>query len=359
MKKIVKSLSIITAVAAIVIGGTVAYFSDTETSVGNTFTAGTIDIDIDGENPWTSNYNIGDLKPGEVGYINFRINNVGENPVDVSKRLYGFSSTDITDDSNVTGYDCSQLDSNWNYTASSEPECVKENGSQVNNVESQILYDLSVEVYNGTDPDPIFWQAIYEAEASETLDAIYDDGNNSVALGMIPVGGHMLVTQSYHFDYNAGNEYQGDGMMFNMEIYGKQLTGADGYASVDLENKSGAPDWDVILGDGIEGTLNYKTQGPEFDFRFTGKVRTAGEYHLLYVGPSNDYPCTDSVVLGTSNFTTTTPSTITGQVKTGTITNGKIWLIPTSSYSGSVMGSWPEADILFETGLIWYNETGL
>jgi predicted ribosomally synthesized peptide with SipW-like signal peptide len=46
-KKILVSLSVIAAVAAIAIGGTVAYFSDTETSTGNTFTAGSIDLKVD------------------------------------------------------------------------------------------------------------------------------------------------------------------------------------------------------------------------------------------------------------------------------------------------------------------------
>ena len=49
MKKIIISLSIIAAAAAIVIGGTIAYFSDTETSTGNTFTAGAIDLMVDSE----------------------------------------------------------------------------------------------------------------------------------------------------------------------------------------------------------------------------------------------------------------------------------------------------------------------
>jgi len=47
MKKIILSLSIIGVVSAIVIGATVAYFSDTEVSEGNTFTAGSIDLKID------------------------------------------------------------------------------------------------------------------------------------------------------------------------------------------------------------------------------------------------------------------------------------------------------------------------
>jgi len=49
MKKIILSLAIVAAVGAIVVGGTIAYFSDTETSTGNTFTAGAIDLKVDSE----------------------------------------------------------------------------------------------------------------------------------------------------------------------------------------------------------------------------------------------------------------------------------------------------------------------
>lgn len=47
MKKIIISLVIIVAVAAVGIGATVALFSDTETSAGNIFTAGSIDLKVD------------------------------------------------------------------------------------------------------------------------------------------------------------------------------------------------------------------------------------------------------------------------------------------------------------------------
>lgn len=43
------SLSVIGAVAAAVVGGTGAFFSDSETSTGNTFTAGAIDLKVDSE----------------------------------------------------------------------------------------------------------------------------------------------------------------------------------------------------------------------------------------------------------------------------------------------------------------------
>jgi predicted ribosomally synthesized peptide with SipW-like signal peptide len=49
MKKIIFSLSIVAVVAAVAVGATTAFFSDTETSTGNTFTAGSIDLKVDSE----------------------------------------------------------------------------------------------------------------------------------------------------------------------------------------------------------------------------------------------------------------------------------------------------------------------
>ncbi|MCH8741870.1 hypothetical protein IH779_03130, partial [Patescibacteria group bacterium] len=43
MKKILISISIIGIAAAVAVGGTIAFFNDTETSTGNIFVAGTID----------------------------------------------------------------------------------------------------------------------------------------------------------------------------------------------------------------------------------------------------------------------------------------------------------------------------
>ena len=47
MKKILLSLSMIAVVGVVVLGATGAFFSDTETSTGNTFTAGAIDLKVD------------------------------------------------------------------------------------------------------------------------------------------------------------------------------------------------------------------------------------------------------------------------------------------------------------------------
>jgi len=53
MKKIILSLAIVGIVGAVAIGGTIAYFSDTATVSGNTFTSGTLNLQID-SNPLPS-----------------------------------------------------------------------------------------------------------------------------------------------------------------------------------------------------------------------------------------------------------------------------------------------------------------
>jgi len=93
-KKIIISLGIIGLAAAIAIGATTAFFSDTETSTGNLFTAGGIDLKIDNESyyngvrsegtSWELSdldgelfFNFIDLKPGDWGEdtVSLHVNN--------------------------------------------------------------------------------------------------------------------------------------------------------------------------------------------------------------------------------------------------------------------------------------------
>lgn len=71
-KRILISLSVIGIVAGIAVGGTIAYFSDIETSSGNSFIAGKLDliVDIDGvpKNPLNEPiFSYVDMKPGDSG----------------------------------------------------------------------------------------------------------------------------------------------------------------------------------------------------------------------------------------------------------------------------------------------------
>lgn len=59
MKKILLSLATLAFVGAVIVGGTIAIFSDTEVSTGNTFTAGAIDLTVDNESYYNGVFNEG------------------------------------------------------------------------------------------------------------------------------------------------------------------------------------------------------------------------------------------------------------------------------------------------------------
>jgi len=64
-KKIIIGLSSIALVAIVVIGGTFAYFSDTEKSENNTFAAGTMDLDINGGDTAITTMTLTNKAPGD------------------------------------------------------------------------------------------------------------------------------------------------------------------------------------------------------------------------------------------------------------------------------------------------------
>ena len=115
-KKILVSLALI-GVAVAAIGGTSAFFSDKETSTGNTFVAGSIDLKV-GDETWSVNgpidnrtkelknwdptdltnqkfFDFSDLKPGDNGADGIKIK-VGTNPAWVCAKI------NVTEDEDVT-----------------------------------------------------------------------------------------------------------------------------------------------------------------------------------------------------------------------------------------------------------------
>ena len=345
MKKILGLTIAIVLVIGLVAGGTWALFSDTETSGQNVFEAGTIDIAIDGQNPWTGSFTIDDMKPCETGYITFVIQNVGTNPVVVWKHLI------------VDSYDGGLL---------SEPEAVAQGGvfpdpgTEKCDIGTVIEYDLSVlvNVSGSNMGDPAgsgWWQLIYDKDI-----LISDVACNDILLGMIPVGGTMEVTQSYHMEADTGNWAQGDIMNFTIEIYGEQQKG-----SLTLENKSGDPDWKILLGDGIGATLSYNTMGPTFDYTLsaTGLANNTS-YSLIYYAdpwPGSNGCLIDTMMSDGSGAISTSGSVELNMDLPGAADNNfphgaKVWLVLSSDYSGG-MTAWNPGSYLFDIALMTYNDT--
>jgi len=359
MKKIAISLGIIGVVAAIVIGATTAFFSDTETSIGNTFTAGVIDISVNGDNPWTKTFALNDMKPSQTDYINFTIENKGSgaNPVNVWKKI-----TVTKEETGVVSEpECTDQEGTW-----TSGQCTwKSEHPDNNNISSVIEYDLSVEVYNAAE-NKIWWQTIYNKDVT-----VAGINGQSIFLGMVPADGFMKVTQSYHMKgQETGNWAQGDIMTFGIEVKGEQLTG-----SLVLENKSGEPDWQIKGGDNMKGNLAYNVKGPKFDYTFSASgLKASTDYRLIYYADPWDGDNPGALI---ASFMTDESGNIvatTGSVDLGMDlpkspdanypAGAKIWLVTANDYNGGSasvgpMTAWNLADYLFETALITYDDTDL
>ena len=361
------SIMIIGIATAFLGAGTFSYFTDTEISTGNTFTAGTIDIAIDGQNPWTGSFTFDDIKPCRVEYITFTISNVGNNPVNVFKEI-----KDVACTGGVAEYS----------SASSEPEYTECGGEfnvngnptgngyvEVCNIDTAIIYDMTVEVYDTS--GRLWWQVIYDEDSNMMVSDISQLGK--MQLGMIPVGGYMVVTQSYHMKADTTNWAQGDTMTFDIEIYGEQLNGAvlKGAQLVPKDEEGGewVIDW-TSYGAGIKGHLEYNVKGSTFDYDFEGTAPLANtEYCLIYYadpwagnnpGALIDYGTTDTngdiELTGSIDLGMDLPAT--GDANPG----AKIWLVTSSDYNGGAkstgpMTSWNPDNYLFELGYIQYDDT--
>jgi len=75
--KILGSFVMIVLMSFALGAGTIAYFSDTETSNGNTFTAGTLDLTLDGGNVNVVKWTVNNFAPGGQPIRTFALQNVG------------------------------------------------------------------------------------------------------------------------------------------------------------------------------------------------------------------------------------------------------------------------------------------
>lgn len=352
MKKIIFSLSVIVFVIALAAGGTRALFFDTEVSENNTFLTGTIDIDVDDENPWTGEIQVGDIKPGESRDYEWTINNAGTYPANIWLAF-----------ENLTAHTGAQ----------SEPECVAENGiwdednqsctgmtNEDNRIDEVLDYSLRVEVYAGNPAKNIFNQILYAA--NYTLGEVAEQ---DMILGMIPVGGYMKVFQIFEFQYGAGNEYQGDYILFDTKIAAEQLRG-----QLVLENKDKANNYIIQHDDGYQAILNFTPKAPEFSYNLVGKVPAANRaYSLIYY--SDPYDAYRGLLIGEAMSDAGGNIAMSGSADIASLPlsddaiypyGAKIQLVPTNSYAISggriKITQWGYWNLfLTETALVYYEKT--
>ena len=399
------SLAMIAAVGALAVGATTSFFSDTETSVGNTFTAGTIDISVDEENPWASSWSNFLDKPCQVSYMTFVIENVGENPANIWKKL-----TNVKNGPGDTSY-CG---------ASSEPEYTEGGGifedgtcvdgdnneyTERDNLSAFMVYDMAIckipvnraeidscpfIINNTTNPEENkkpdlektdvdgnrLWTVLIDENDQVRIDNVVDTW---VKLnGKLAPGEKLVVSQSYHLmawddsgEAMITNWAQGDVMNFDVQLEARQLTAPapgvseDNTSIAKLTQKDTSGDVWTALSDGAKGTLTYKVEGATFDYSFTATGLTDNaDYSLIYYG--DPYPGNHPGAL-IANYTAdssgeindVTGSTVLGidlpEIPDANYGVGaKVWLVLAADYDevNKKMSGWNPSQYLVDDGTL-------
>jgi hypothetical protein len=209
-KKIAVGILAIAVIAIFMGNGIFAYFSDTESLAGNTFTAGRLDLTVEAENPWaTAPIDVGPLAPGEsITPVAIDLENVGNIDGDLYIRLTGVSTS-----TGVTIYPDTSTG-----PVSSEPEYLAEGAtwdgaswetgsfSAIDNIDTVITLDCD---YDGIDITNINGMSITTAVSNGWQ--LIDNDFGDVASGTVNFGAIL--------DSSAGNEYQGDVISFTIEFY--------------------------------------------------------------------------------------------------------------------------------------------
>lgn len=190
MRKVLLSVLSIGFLAAVIATGTLAYFYDIEISDNNPIMAGTIDISVGGENPWTTTVVVtDDAKPCLDFYLTKTVCNNGTNPTYVYFRLDNISESN---------------------GVQTEPELDADPSGEVNDLSNVTHFDLAV--------DDTVLVPMGTATVREVGGMWYQ-----ITEEPLEPGECVDVELSFHMMSDAGNEYQGDVMTFDIVFKAFQI----------------------------------------------------------------------------------------------------------------------------------------
>lgn len=219
MKKIMMSLLTIALVGAVITGGVMAWFSDTETSTTNTFTSGTLNIKVNNSDPGLFTFDLGtisNIAPGDMtGTATIKVENIGN--LDAAT----FGRFVLTDDEGLA--------------------------LKLKFYEYQVLYFMSdgttaVARWNPDDPyygtainmdywvkDGVMHSGVVRAGGKDNLRE-WVDGNGALDIpgaswdmeGLKP-GSHYVLSFQFQMDPGAGNWYQGKSVTLGYEVWATQI----------------------------------------------------------------------------------------------------------------------------------------
>jgi len=216
MKKLLFTLLALAALVGLLGAGTLAYFSDTETSSANTFAAGTLNMVLSGGTQnnesvigtWVSPAN---WAPGQSVYATLHFTNKGS--IDAHHIYFRFF-----DRANNGAGDSSNLMSKIIVEELKERFNSVTTGNQAANIDAQVgNHDGVLTLKEFTDFN-------YNNIAYYTVD---DQSGDGVVLGAGDKGDYDLILK-LTFDSSAGNEYQGDTCQFSLEVKATQDSPTEG-----------------------------------------------------------------------------------------------------------------------------------
>jgi len=252
--------------------GSWAVFNDTETVPG-TVGAGALDLDF-GVGSAVS-VEIGDLKPSEWHYAGpFILHNAGGNPGALDLHFMDVVDSEV---------------GMW------EPECEAEDGTWDGTCSGALgIYDIS----NWIDVDYVILDP-GETECPDSggtvVGKLGDIESQVIDLNTEIGTDDVYICLSFHLQRETGNEYQGDKSTFNVEFTLHQLLQPAGATTVRLEDKTGDPDWDPILGNDLYGSVTYWVDGVgDLHLLVRAHGLTPDTYHQLTLnGSVGDPPACD------------------------------------------------------------------
>ncbi len=171
--KIIVSLVVMAAVAAVAGGATVAYFTDTESSTVNTFAAGTLNLGLDnapGVNPTgseTATWVANTWAPGGTKDATLYVNNAGTLGASTTKISFDYVLTDVATPASVDA-GTTVLDNMIKATV------VKWNGVDVASLEGKTLAQLKAAGI--TDLGALAANTEHGLQITWTLDTAADNG---------------------------------------------------------------------------------------------------------------------------------------------------------------------------------------
>lgn len=358
MRKILFSLLAIGAVGAIVTGGTIAYLSDSESSHGNTYSLGTVEISVNQELHWSHSLVWENFEPGDSTELTLLIKNEGVNPVKIWQILKCFTA----DENGVA-----EPESEWYATYN--------NGQPKNDLDTAVVFGLTV---NG--------KTAVAKEAGVTLAEIKnyylnlkknDPESDPSDNGILSPGETLSVVHQYHLPLDTPNWAQSDKLIFTIELDARQAEAGETEIIEPvsqmsfIDNKVTSGSWPVIV-DQRMGILKYDYLAQTFNYNFLGLgLEPTTEYCLIYYAagwPGNHpgYYFASGYPDDSGRLNLTGSPDVGMDLPAPTDTNiaysgAKIWLVPCVQYdrtARSVIGWSPNSQWLFENwpGLISYKQ---